>query len=333
MKKKIAINGFGRIGRIVTKILIEKYSNECEIVAINDLTDANTLTHLFTFDSTYGKFSGNINNSKSNIKINNNNIPIFSEKSPKLLPWGKLNVDIVLECTGVFRTKELLQQHIEAGAKKVILSAPAKDVIDATIVLGVNEHIYNKDKHNIISNASCTTNCLAPVTKILNDEFKIKHGLITTTHSFTGDQRILDAPHSDLRRSRTASGSIIPTTTGAAKAVGLVIPELQGKLNGIALRVPTETVSVVDLVVQLEKDPSTEEINNKFIEYSQKEFKNILGAESRPLVSVDYKGDSRSSIIDLSLTMKIEKGFVKILSWYDNEYGYASRLADLTIYI
>lgn len=333
MKKKIAINGFGRIGRIATKILIEKYSNECDIVAINDLTDSETLSHLFEFDSTYGKFSGKVNHSKSSIQINNKNIPIFAEKNPENLPWKDLGVDIVLECTGVFRKRELLQKHIEAGAKKVILSAPAKDEIDATIVLGVNEEIYNKKKHNIISNASCTTNCLAPITKVLNNEFTIKHGLITTTHSFTGDQRILDAPHSDLRRSRTASESIIPTTTGAAKAVGLVIPELSGKLNGIALRVPTQTVSVVDLVVQLEKDPSVKEINDAFIKYSKNELNNILGVEEKPLVSVDYKEDSRSSIVDLSLTMKMEKGFVKILSWYDNEYGYASRLADLALYI
>ncbi len=331
--KKIAINGFGRIGRMVTRILLEKYKGKFDIVGINDLTSTDALAHLFEFDSTYGRFNGTVEQKGENLVINGDEVKIFSERDPSNLPWKDLEVDVVLECTGVFRTREGMQKHIDAGAKKVLLSAPAKDEIDCTIVLGVNDNDYNAEKHHLISNASCTTNCLAPIAKVLNDEFGIEQGLMTTVHSYTGDQRLLDAPHRDMRRSRSACESIIPTTTGAAKAVALVIPELEGKLNGMAMRVPTPTVSVVDLTVQLEKSVTAIEVNAAFKKASENEMKGILGLETKPLVSKDFQGDSHSSIVDESLTMSMENGFVKVVSWYDNEWGYSSRLADLVMKI
>lgn len=329
--KKIAINGFGRIGRMVLRALIENHSGKYDIVGINDLTDCASLGHLFQYDSTYGEFNGSIEVEGEELIINGDRVKVFSERDPENLPWKDLEVDVVLECTGFFRTRETMQKHITAGAKKVVLSAPAKDEIDATIVLGVNDNDYDESKHNLISNASCTTNCLAPVAKVLNDEFGIVRGLMTTIHAYTGDQKILDAPHSDLRRARSAGQSMIPTTTGAAKAVALVIPELEGKLNGMAIRIPTPTVSLVDLTVELEKSTSKEEINEALQKASEGKLKGILGVEEKPLVSKDFQANSNSSIVDALSTQVMGGNFVKVLAWYDNEWGYSNRLADLVI--
>ncbi len=329
--KKIAINGFGRIGRMVLRALIEHHKGKFDIVAINDLTDPETLAHLFEFDSTYGRFNGEVSVQNSEISINGDVIKAFAERDPENLPWKELGVDIVLECTGFFRTRETMQKHITAGAKKVILSAPAKGEIDATFVMGVNDSEYDADKHHLISNASCTTNCLAPVAKVLNDAFGIERGLMTTIHAYTGDQRILDAPHSDLRRARSAGQSMIPTSTGAAKAVALVIPQLKGKLNGMAVRIPTPTVSLVDLTVEFSSEVSAEQVNTALKKAAEGELKGILGYEDRKLVSKDFQADSRSSIVDADSTADIDGKMVKILSWYDNEWGYSCRLADLAM--
>jgi glyceraldehyde 3-phosphate dehydrogenase len=285
MAVKVAINGFGRIGRNAFKVALEKYPNEIEFVAINDLTDPATLAHLLQFDSCFGKFEADVEVKEDALVVNGKEVKIFAERDPANLPWKDLGVDVVMECTGIFRSRETAGKHIEAGAKKVIISAPAKNE-DITIVLGVNEDKYDPANHHIISNASCTTNCLAPFAKVLNDKFGIKKGLMTTVHSYTNDQRILDLPHSDLRRARAAAESIIPTTTGAAAAVALVLPELKGKLNGFAMRVPTPTVSVVDLVVELEKSTTAEEINAALKEAAEGPMKGILGYEDRPLVSM-----------------------------------------------
>jgi len=325
----IAINGFGRIGRQSLRIILKKHP-ELNVVAINDLTDNETLAHLFKFDSTYGIFNDEVTVlGDDKLKIKDKEIIILTERDPTNLPWKELNIDIVLECTGVFRTKEKASMHIQAGAKKVILSAPAKSEIDGTFVLGVNEKNYNPETHHIISNASCTTNCLAPVAKIINDNFGIKKGCMTTIHSYTNDQKILDLPHRDLRRSRAAGLSIIPTTTGAAKAVSLVIPELEGKLTGLALRVPTPTVSLVDLVCVLNTQTTTDEVNKIFKTKSENELKGILSYEERPLVSVDYRQNSHSAIIDAQNTKITGDNLLKVLVWYDNEWGYSSRLIDL----
>jgi len=329
---KVGINGFGRIGRNVFKALLKNYSDELEVVAINDLTDASTLAHLLKYDSLYGIFDGKVEAKENSIIVNSKEIKIYAERDPKNIPWGKEGVDIVLECTGLFRDAEKAKAHIEGGAKKVLISAPAKNE-DITIVLGVNEEQYDSAKHNIISNASCTTNCLAPFAKILDKEFGIVEGLMTTIHSYTNDQKILDAPHSDLRRARAAAESMIPTTTGAAKAVALVLPQLKGKLNGMAVRVPTPTVSITDLVCTVAKDATIEEINAAFKKASENEMKGILGFSEEPLVSVDYRGDERSSIVDGLSTMVIGKRLVKVVSWYDNEWGYSNRLADLAKYV
>jgi glyceraldehyde 3-phosphate dehydrogenase (phosphorylating) len=328
---KIGINGFGRIGRNVFKALVKNYSDSIEVVAINDLTNPATLAHLLKYDSLYGKFEGEVEAKEGAIVINGKEIKIFAERNPKDLPWGDLGVDIVIESTGLFRSREKAQLHIEGGAKKVLISAPAKDE-DITIVLGVNEEDYKPEEHNIISNASCTTNCLAPFAKILDREFGIVSGLMTTIHSYTNDQSILDAPHSDLRRARAAAESMIPTTTGAAKAVALVLPQLKGKLNGMAVRVPTPTVSITDLVCEIGKVATAEEINAAFKKASEGELKGILGFSEEPLVSIDYRGDERSSIVDGLSTMVSGKQ-VKVVSWYDNESGYSNRLADLTKYV
>jgi glyceraldehyde 3-phosphate dehydrogenase len=331
LMKKIAINGFGRIGRMVLRALLAHHKDKFDIVAINDLTDSATLAHLFQFDSTYGPFKGSVESTNSSIIIEGKEIKVFSEKDPENLPWKELAVDMVLECTGFFRTKETLNKHITAGAKKVILSAPAKDEIDLTVVMGVNDDQYDAQKHNIISNASCTTNCLAPVAKVLNDTFGIKKGLMTTIHAYTGDQRLLDAPHSDLRRARSAAQSMIPTSTGAAKAVALVIPELKGKLNGMAIRVPTPTVSLVDLTVELNAEVTAEEVNNALKKASETNLKGILGYEEKKLVSKDFQENPHSSIVDAASTAVMEKNLVKILAWYDNEWGYSCRLADFAL--
>lgn len=332
MAVKVAINGFGRIGRNAFKVAVEKYADKMEFVAINDLTDSKTLAHLLQFDSCFGKFEGTVDAKDDALVVNGKEIKILAEKDPANLPWKELGVDIVIECTGLFRSKETAGKHIQAGAKKVIISAPAKNE-DITIVMGVNEDQYDAANHHIISNASCTTNCLAPFAKVIQDNFGINKGLMTTVHSYTNDQKILDLPHKDLRRGRAAAESIIPTTTGAAKAVALVLPELKGKLNGFAMRVPTPTVSVVDLVVELAKPATAEEINAALKEAADGPMKGILGYEERPLVSVDYKKDDRSSIVDALSTMVIDGNMAKIVSWYDNEWGYSNRIVDLVNYV
>ncbi|WP_291578785.1 type I glyceraldehyde-3-phosphate dehydrogenase [Clostridium sp. UBA6640] len=329
---KVGINGFGRIGRNVFKVLIKKYGSELEVVAINDLTDPKTLAHLLKYDALYGKFDGTVEAKENSIVVNGKEIRIFAEREPKNIPWGISGVDIVIESTGLFTDATKAKAHIEAGAKKVLISAPAKNE-DITVVLGVNEEEYDSSKHNIISNASCTTNCLAPFAKILDREFGIVKGLMTTVHSYTNDQKILDAPHSDLRRARAAAESMIPTTTGAAKAVSLVLPQLKGKLNGMAVRVPTPTVSMTDLVCELEKTATAEEINAAFKNAAEGELKGVLEYSEEPLVSIDYRGNDNSSIVDGLSTMVIEGNLVKVVSWYDNEWGYSNRLADLAKYV
>jgi len=330
MSVKVGINGFGRIGR---NVLRAAWGNpDLEIVAVNDLTDAKTLAHLLKYDSVHGTWPYEIISDGSNIIINDEIIRVTSERDPANLPWKDLGVEIVIESTGRFTDYESVSKHISAGAKRVIVSAPTKGE-DLTVVFGVNHTLYDPDKHFIISNASCTTNCLAPVVKVLNDKFGIKQGLITTVHSYTNDQQILDLPHKDLRRARAANLSIIPTTTGAAKAVSLVLPELKGKLNGLALRVPTPNVSITDLVANLNVNTTVEEINQALKNASENELEGILGFSDEPLVSKDYNGDPRSSIVDSLLTMVIGDNMVKVVAWYDNEWGYSNRMVDLILYI
>lgn len=325
---KIGINGFGRIGRNVFKALLENYGSELQVVAINDLTNAKTLAHLLKYDSLFGKFEGTVEAKEDSIIVNGNEIKIFAEREPSNIPWSSVGCKIVIESTGFFTDGEKAKAHINGSVKKVLISAPAKNE-DITIVMGVNNDKYDPSKHNVISNASCTTNCLAPFAKVLHENFGIVKGLMTTVHSYTNDQKILDAPHNDLRRARAAAESMIPTTTGAAKAVALVLPELKGKLNGFALRVPTPTVSCTDLVAELSKEVTVEEVNASFKKASETTLKGILGYEEAPLVSMDYRQDKRSSIIDALCTMVIEGNMVKVVSWYDNEWGYSNRLADL----
>jgi len=330
MAVKVGINGFGRIGRNVLRAALSH--KEFEIVAVNDLTDAKTLAHLFKYDSVHGILDAEVIVSGDSIVVNGKPIKVVAEREPSKLPWQALGVDIVIESTGRFTEKEQAAAHITAGAKKVIISAPAKNE-DITIVMGVNNQNYDPATHHVISNASCTTNCLAPFAKVLNDKFGIKKGLMTTIHAYTNDQNILDLPHKDLRRARAAAMSIIPTTTGAAKAVSLVLPELKGKLNGFALRVPTPNVSVTDLTAELAKPATAEEINNAFKEAAAGELKGILGVSEEPLVSKDFNGDRRSSIVDAELTMVIDGNMAKVVSWYDNEWGYSCRVADLAAFI
>lgn len=329
---KVGINGFGRIGRNVFKVLVDKYGNDMEVVAINDLTDPKTLAHLLKYDTLYGKFNGTVEATENSIIVNEKEIRIFAERDPKNIPWGLQGVDIVIESTGLFTDATKAKTHIEAGAKKVLISAPAKNE-DITIVLGVNEDKYDAKTHNIISNASCTTNCLAPFAKVLDEKFGIVQGLMTTIHSYTNDQKILDAPHKDLRRARAAGESMIPTTTGAAKAVALVLPQLKGKLNGMAVRVPTPTVSMTDLVCELGSSVSAEEVNRALKEAAEGKLNGILGFSEEPLISMDFRGDDRSSIVDALSTMVIGDNLVKVVAWYDNEWGYSNRLADLTKYV
>ncbi len=331
MSVKVGINGFGRIGRNAFKAAMNK-ENEFEIVAINDLTSPATLAHLLKYDSTFGRFQGQVEAKEDAIIVNGKEIKILAYKDPAQLPWKQLGVEVVLESTGLFTKKADAQKHIEAGAKKVIISAPATDE-DITIVMGVNEEAYDPASHHVISNASCTTNCLAPFAKVIDQVFGIEKGLMTTIHAYTNDQRILDLPHKDLRRARAAGLSMIPTTTGAAKAVALVLPQLKGKLNGMAIRVPTPTVSVVDLVCQLKKEATKEEINQALKEAAEGSMKGILGYCDEPLVSVDFKEDERSSIVDALSTMVIDGKMAKIVSWYDNEWGYSNRVIDLINYV
>jgi len=328
---RVAINGFGRIGRQVFKVFANKYP-EVEIVAVNDLSDTTTLAHLLKHDSTYGVFDTDIEAKEKSIVVGGKEVRILSEKEPLNLPWKELGVDVVLECTGFFTDGEKARAHLEAGAKKVVISAPAKNH-DITIVLGVNEDKYDSKNHHIISNASCTTNGLAPIVKVLLDNFGIKYGLMTTVHSYTNDQRILDLPHEDLRRARAAALNIIPTSTGAAKALKEVIPEVDGLLDGISLRVPTPTVSVTDLTVELKKDTSTDDITQKMREAAQGRMKGYLYVSDEPLVSTDYKGNEYSAIYDSLLTKGIGEKFFKIIGWYDNEWGYSNRLADLVKFV
>ncbi len=326
MSIKLAINGFGRIGRVVFRASLNH--PDLEVVAINDLTDPATMAHLLTYDSVHGKLDAEVTHSENSISVNGRAISVTAIKDPAQLPWKSQGVDIVAECTGLFRDRESAAKHLSAGARKVIISAPAKDP-DATIVMGVNSSQYDPKQHDVISNASCTTNCLAPVAKVLMEKFGIRSGLMTTIHSYTGDQRLLDFPHKDLRRARAAALSMIPTTTGAARAVALVIPELDGKLNGLAIRVPTPNVSIVDLVVTVEKAGITvSDVNEALKEASATTLSGILGYTEVPLVSSDYNGSSLSSIVDAPTTYVIDD-MVKVLSWYDNESGYSHRMVDL----
>jgi glyceraldehyde 3-phosphate dehydrogenase len=327
MTVRVGINGFGRIGRQSLKAILER-APELEVVAVNDIVDVPTNALLFAHDSTYGNFHGAVSHTDDAIVINGKKIQVLQVKDPALLPWKDLGVDLVIESTGIFTDAEKAKAHIAAGARKILISAPAKNE-DITIVLGVNADKYDPAKHNIISNASCTTNCLAPVAKVMVDTFGIEKGLMTTIHSYTNDQRILDVAHKDPRRARSAGLNMIPTTTGAAKALSLVIPELKGKLDGFSLRVPTPTVSIVDLTMTLSKEATPEAINDAFRKAEAGPMKGILGVSDEPLVSMDFKGDSRSSIVDAALTKVIGGNFAEVLSWYDNEWGYSCRVADL----
>jgi glyceraldehyde 3-phosphate dehydrogenase len=339
MALKIGINGFGRIGRQVFRAiqLIEEYAEEIEIVAVNDLTDTQTLAHLLQYDSNYGPYEGEVYADGDMIRVVHDDgrevaFKVLAEREPGKLPWGQLGVEIVVESTGRFTDGEQARAHLNAGAKKVIISAPAKGE-DITLVMGVNHEKYDPDQHHIVSNASCTTNCLAPVAKVILDNFGIVKGLVTTVHSYTNDQVILDIPHKDLRRARAAAVSIIPTSTGAAKAVGLVIPELKGKFDGMAMRVPTPTVSIIDFKAVVERNVTVEEVNAALKAAAEGEMEEYLGYSEEPLVSVDYKGDPRSSIVDALSTQVVGGDLVQVLSWYDNEWGYSNRVADLVYYM
>lgn len=330
MTLKMAINGFGRIGRVVFREALK--SSEIEIVAVNDLTDAAMLAHLLKYDSVHGVFDADVQSDGDYLIVNGKKVRVYEERDPAALPWKELGVDVVVESTGIFTNKAALSKHLEAGAKKVILSAPAKDEI-TTLVMGVNHESYDPAKDDIVSNASCTTNCLAPVVKVLHEQFGLKRGLMTTVHSYTNDQRILDLPHSDYRRARAAAESMIPTTTGAASAVTKVIPELAGKLDGMAVRVPTPNVSLVDFVAELDKDVTVEEVNDAFKRAAEEELKGILVYSDLPLVSTDYNGNPSSSTVDGLSTMVLEDNMVKVISWYDNETAYSARCIDLALHM
>jgi len=329
MTTKVGINGFGRIGRQVFKAIRDLYPDTLEVVAVNDIGDLKTMAHLLKYDSNYGKFEGSVEVVDGGLQVDGELVKVLAERDPANLPWGDLGVDIVVESTGLFRDQDSAGKHIQAGAKKVIISAPAKGE-DLTIVLGVNDDQYDSDKHHIVSNASCTTNCLAPPAKVVNDKFGIVKGLMTTIHAYTNDQKILDLPHSDLRRARAAAMSIIPTTTGAAKAVALVIPELKGKFDGYALRVPTSTVSVVDFVAEIEKETTTEELLAALKDGAENGLmKDVMDFSEEPLVSIDFKGNPASSTVDAQFCQVIGGNMVKVVTWYDNEWGYSNRTADL----
>lgn len=328
MSIRIGVNGFGRIGRHVVRATMERNDGKLEIVAVNDITDARTLAHLFRYDSTYGPFRGEVAAGEKSISVNGKEIEVLSVKDPAHLPWKALGVDYVVESTGLFTEGPRAAAHLAAGARRVVISAPAKNE-DLTVVMGVNEGVYDPAKHHVVSNASCTTNCLAPVAKVLTDHFRIREAHMTTIHSYTMDQRLLDAPHKDLRRARASNVSMIPTTTGAATAVALVLPQLKGRFAGISIRVPTQTVSLVDLVAELEKETTAEGVNEAFRREAAGRLKGILAVSDAPLVSVDFKGDPHSAIVDAEYTMMLGTTFVKVLAWYDNEWGYANRVVDL----
>ncbi|TMB81904.1 MAG: type I glyceraldehyde-3-phosphate dehydrogenase [Chloroflexi bacterium] len=332
MTTRIGINGFGRIGRQTLKAMLERHPRDLEVVALNDITDTRTNAHLLKYDSTYGHFPGEVEATADTLIVNGHKVKVISQRDPGQIPWGDLGVELVIESTGLFTDAEKAAAHLRGGAKKVIISAPAKGE-DLTMVLGVNDDMYDPAKHNIISNASCTTNCLAPAAKVLNDNFGIERGLMNTIHSYTNDQRILDQVHKDLRRARTAGSNIIPTTTGAARALSLVIPELKGRFDGMSLRVPTVTVSVVDFVANVRKEATKESINDAYKEAAAGPLNGILGVTEEPLVSMDFRGDPRSAIIDGLSTMVTGGNMVKVIAWYDNEWGYSCRCADLANFI
>ncbi len=347
MTVKVGINGFGRIGRQVLKAIRDHHAGELEVVAFNDIGDLKTMAHLLKYDSTYGRFDGTVEVKEDSLLVDGKPVKVFKETDPSNIPWGNMGVDIVIESTGLFTIKEdginkkgksvkgAVNHITKGGAKKVIISAPAEGE-DITIVMGVNDGMYKPDQHHVISNASCTTNGLAPAIKVVHEKYVVKRGFMTTVHAYTNDQKILDQPHSDLRRARTAAANIIPTTTGAAKAIKLVIPDLAGKLDGYSLRVPTQTVSIIDFVAELERPVTTEQLRQDFRDAAAGPLKGILGAEDEPLVSSDYRGDPRSSIVDLPFTMVLGKEagtFVKVVTWYDNEWGYSVRTADLAALI
>jgi glyceraldehyde 3-phosphate dehydrogenase len=327
---KLAINGFGRIGRLVARVVLEQ--PDMELVAINDLSPGASAAHLFKYDSVHGVYPGDVGASDGQLVLGGRTTPYFSEREPQNLPWKELGVDIVIEATGKFTAREKAALHLQAGAKKTLITAPGKKV-DQTIVMGVNEAVYDKDKHHVVSNASCTSNCLAPVAKVLLDAFGVKHGLMTTIHAYTNDQRVLDFDHKDLRRARAAALSMIPTTTGAAAAVGEVIPALKGRLDGMAIRVPTPNVSVVDLTAELEKPATVEAVNAAFKAAAESSLRGILKYTEEPLVSRDYNGESHSSVVDGLLTMATGGTMIKVVAWYDNEWGYSLRVVDLARYM
>ena len=332
MVTRVGINGFGRIGRLVARATMDRYPGKVEVAAVNDLTDAKTNAHLFKYDSNYGVYPGQVEANNDDLVIDGRNIKVFSERDPAQIPWSEMGVDLVVESTGIFTDGEQAAGHLKGGASKVIISAPASNV-DLTMVMGVNDDTYNPEQHNIVSNASCTTNCFAPMVKVLHDAFGIDHGLMSTIHSYTNDHAILDQRHSDLRRARTAAQNIIPTSTGAARAVGLVLPELNGRLHGIAFRVPTATGSVTDFVANLSKDVTAEQINEVFLKASQTGLKGILEYTEDPIVSSDIRGNVHSCIFDALSTMVMQDRMVKIMGWYDNEWGYSCRTADLCSFI
>jgi glyceraldehyde 3-phosphate dehydrogenase len=332
MAKRVAINGFGRIGRLCLRTMLERHKKDLSVVAVNDMADLKTNAHLFRYDSTYGIFPGKVEIGEGVLKIDEWSIAVVNQKDPARLPWKQLGVDIVIESTGVFTDGIQVRSHLEAGAKKVIITAPATNE-DVTLVLGVNDSTYDPRKHHIVSNASCTTNCLAPVAKVLHDEFGIERGLMTTTHAYTNDQRILDLMHKDLRRARAAAMNIVPTSTGAAKAIGLVMPDLKGRLHGLSLRVPTSTVSVVDLVVDMKKSASVQAVNGALKAAAENGLNGILAYSDEPLVSSDFRGNSASSIVDGLSTVVLEGKMAKVLAWYDNEWGYSCRVGDLASFM
>ena len=332
MTTRIGINGFGRIGRQVTRSILERHSDELEIVAVNDLTDTETNAHLFKYDTNYGRYPGTVEASDGHVVVDGRPIKVFSERDPAKIPWGDLGVQLVIESTGFFTNAQQAAGHLEGGAKKVIISAPAKGD-DLTVVMGVNEDKYDPAQHTVVSNASCTTNCVAPLVKVLNDTFGISHALMTTVHAYTNDQKILDQVHSDIRRARAAAANIIPTTTGAAKAVGVVMPEMQGKIHGMAFRVPVPTVSLIDLVANVERSVTRDDVNQAFQQASQETLSGVLEYCEEELVSSDFKGNPASAIFDAPSTMVMGNSMVKVLGWYDNEWGYSCRVGDLAAFM
>ena len=332
MTTRIGINGFGRIGRQVTRSILERHSDELEIVAVNDLTDTETNAHLFKYDTNYGRYPGTVEASDGHVVVDGRPIKVFSERDPAKIPWGDLGVQLVIESTGFFTNAQQAAGHLEGGAKKVIISAPAKGD-DLTVVMGVNEDKYDPAQHTVVSNASCTTNCVAPLVKVLNDNFGISHALMTTVHAYTNDQKILDQVHSDIRRARAAAANIIPTTTGAAKAVGVVMPEMQGKIHGMAFRVPVPTVSLIDLVANVERSVTRDDVNEAFQQASQETLSGVLEYCEEELVSSDFKGNPASAIFDAPSTMVMGDSMVKVLGWYDNEWGYSCRVGDLAAFM